>query len=63
MEGIIDFIEALGTDTIIHTKVGGNLIKVKLPGHIPLPVGEKIKIEVDLDNIHVFDRKTEKAII
>jgi len=63
MEGVIDFIEALGTDTIIHVKVGGNLIKVKLPGHIPLPVGEKIKIEVDLDNIHVFDRKTEKAVI
>ncbi len=63
MEGVVDFVEALGTDTIIHVKVGDNLIKVKLPGHIPLPVGDKIKIEVDLDNIHVFDRKTEKAVI
>ncbi len=63
IEGVIDFVEALGTDTIIHVKVGNNIIKVKLPGHIPLPVRDKIKIEVDLDNIHVFDRKTENAII
>ncbi|NJE77334.1 ABC transporter ATP-binding protein [Thermococcus sp. ES12] len=63
IEGTVDFIEALGTDTIVHVKVGENIIKVKLPGHIPLPVGEKIKIEIDLDNIHIFDRDTEKAII
>ncbi len=63
MEGVVDFVEALGTDTIVHAKVGDSIIKIKLPGHIPLPIGEKIKIEVDLDNIHVFDRTTEKAII
>ena len=63
MEGVVDFVETLGTDTIVHAKVGDSIIKIKLPGHIPLPIGEKIKIEVDLDNIHVFDRTTEKAII
>ncbi len=63
IEGVVDFVEALGTDTIVHAKVGDSIIKIKLPGHIPLPIGEKIKIEVDLDNIHVFDRTTEKAII
>ncbi|WP_048151341.1 ABC transporter ATP-binding protein [Palaeococcus ferrophilus] len=63
IEGVVDFIEALGTDTIVHAKVGDSIIKVKLPGHIPLPIGEKIKIEIDLDNIHVFDRSTEKAVI
>ncbi len=63
IEGLVDFVEALGTDTIIHTKVGDNIIKIKIPGHVPLPIGENIKIEVDLDNVHIFDRKTEKAII
>ncbi|GAB6101611.1 ABC transporter ATP-binding protein [Thermococcus atlanticus] len=63
IEGVVDFIEALGTDTIVHTMIGNRLIKIKLPGHIPLPIGEKVKIVVDLDNIHVFDRSTEKAII
>ncbi len=63
IDGTVDFIEALGTDTIVHAKVGDYIIKIKLPGHIPLPIGEKIKIEIDLDNIHVFDRSTEKAII
>ncbi|WP_297092563.1 ABC transporter ATP-binding protein [Thermococcus sp.] len=63
IDGVVDFIEALGTDTIVHAKVGGNIIKIKLPGHIPLPIGEKIKIEIDLDNLHIFDKATEKAII
>ena len=63
IEGIVDFIEALGTDTIVHAKVGDSLIKIKLPGHIPLPIGEKIKIEIDLDNIHIFDRSSERAIL
>jgi len=61
--GVTDFIEALGTDTIVHAKVGNSIIKVKLPGHIPLPVGEKIKIEIDLDKIHVFDKGSKKAIV
>jgi len=63
IDGITDFIEALGTDTIVHAKVGNSLIKIKLPGHIPLPVGEKIKIEIDLDNIHIFDKSSKKAIL
>ncbi|WP_258083871.1 ABC transporter ATP-binding protein [Thermococcus thermotolerans] len=63
IDGVVDFIEALGTDTIVHAKVGGSIIKIKLPGHIPLPIGEKIKIEIDLDNLHIFDKTTEKAII
>ncbi|WP_461866725.1 ABC transporter ATP-binding protein [Thermococcus sp.] len=63
IEGVVDFIEALGTDTIVHTMIGNRLIKIKLPGHIPIPIGEKVKIVIDLDNIHVFDKNTEKAII
>ncbi|AIF69446.1 sugar ABC transporter ATP-binding protein [Palaeococcus pacificus DY20341] len=63
MDSIVDFIEALGTDTIVHAKIGGKIIKVKLPGHIPVPVGQKIKIVIDLDNIHIFDKNTKKALI
>ncbi|USH00116.1 ABC transporter ATP-binding protein [Thermococcus argininiproducens] len=64
IEGLVDFVEALGTDTIVHANIGeGNLIKVKLPGHIPLEIGSKVKIVIDLENIHVFDKNTEKAII
>jgi len=64
IEGTVDFIEALGTDTIVHARVGeGNLIKIKLPGHILLEIGSKVKIVVDLDNIHIFDKTTENAVI
>lgn len=63
IEGVVDFVEALGTDTIIHAKVGSKIIKVKVPGHIPVELKKEIGIIIDLDNIHVFDKSTEKAII
>lgn len=52
------------SDTIVHARVGeGDLIKIKLPGHIPLEIDSKVKILVDLDNIHIFDKTTENAVI
>jgi len=61
--GKVDFVEALGTDTIVHVEVGNGIIKIKLPGHIPLPIGEEVSIVVDLDMLHVFDKDTKDAII
>ncbi len=63
IKGTVDFVEALGTDTIIHAKVGGKIIKIKIPGHVPIGLGRPVDIIIDLDNIHVFDKSTEKAII
>ncbi|BAA29090.1 373aa long hypothetical sugar-binding transport ATP-binding protein [Pyrococcus horikoshii OT3] len=61
--GKVDFVEALGTDTILHVKFGDELVKVKLPGHIPIEPGREVKVIMDLDMIHVFDKDTEKAIV
>ncbi|MFA4646305.1 ABC transporter ATP-binding protein [Pyrococcus kukulkanii] len=63
VKGRVDFVEALGTDTIVHVVLGDELIKVKLPGHIPLEVGKEVNVVMDVERIHVFDKSTEEAII
>ncbi|AEH23766.1 ABC transporter ATP-binding protein [Pyrococcus yayanosii] len=63
LRGRVDFVEALGTDTILHVKLGDELIKVKLPGHVPLEVGKEVTLLLDIDMIHVFDKSSENAII
>lgn len=63
IEGIVDFVEALGTDTIVHAKVGEKIIKIKIAGNVNVPIRKKIKIMVDLDTMHIFDRQSERAII
>lgn len=63
IKGVVDFVEALGTDTIIHANVGEKIVKVKIPGAADVPIGREIKIIVDLDRLHVFDKQTERAIV
>ncbi|MDK2869645.1 MAG: multiple sugar transport system ATP-binding protein [Pyrococcus sp.] len=63
IKGVVDFVEALGTDTIVHVRFEESIIKVKLPGHIPLEIGKEVSVLIDLDKIHIFDKNSEKAII
>jgi multiple sugar transport system ATP-binding protein len=55
-------VEPLGSENIIDLKIGENLLKAKtLPTFHP-NIGQPIKLCFDKDRMHVFDRKTEKAI-
>ncbi|MCD6428243.1 MAG: ABC transporter ATP-binding protein [Desulfurococcales archaeon] len=55
--------EPLGKDVVVTTDVGGNTIKiVTSPLRSPAP-GEKIRIKFKLGKIHIFDRKSGRAIV
>ncbi len=56
-------VEPLGTETIINVKMDDSIVKIKVPKEIDLMPGSKIWIKFDMDRIHVFDRKTGKAVI
>ncbi len=62
LEGVVDFYEPLGSDTIIHVKVGEKLILVKVPGSIKVGLGSKIKVLLDLSQLHVFEKESTKAV-
>lgn len=57
-------IEPMGSNIIVDLKVGELLLKAVLPPTARLPqLGEKVWIYFPPDRFHIFDAKTEKAII
>ena len=63
VEGIVDFVEELGSDTIVHVNTGSQILVLKISGSHHYEIGSKLIIAFDLDKIHVFRKDTEKAII
>ena len=55
--------EPLGSEVIIDLKVGNNLIKARTTPDFVISMGEKVWIGFNEEKIHLFDKKTEKAII
>ena len=63
LEGIVDFIEPLGSDTILHLKLGDTTLLVKIPGAYKAEIGSRIKVALNLAKMHFFDKKSEKALL
>ena len=56
-------IEPLGRDSVITVMVGDSTIKILTDPAIARRVGQRIKLEFPEDKIHIFDKKTGKALI
>jgi len=56
-------IEPLGSELIIDFKMGDSIHKIKYHGEMKLNAGDKIYITFDINRIHIFDKKTGKAIL
>ena len=63
IESNVYVLEPLGKDTIVNVKLGDTLVKILAPPYIRLSIGDRIWIVYDLNKIHIFDKKTEKAIL
>lgn len=63
LEATVNLVETLGSKTIAHLKIGRDMIRASMPPTFRLRVGEKRWATFNLQNIHVFDRRTEVAII
>lgn len=55
-------LEPLGSENIIDLKIGEKLIKAKTLPTIQPEVGQIVQMWFNKDRMHVFDKKTEKAI-
>ena len=63
IEGEVYVLEPLGSEIILDLKVGENLIKAKTPPDFRVNTGDRVWLSFDMNRIHVFDKKTEKAIV
>ncbi len=55
--------EPLGSEVIVNVKVGESVVKVRAPPGTKYRIGEKVYLKINWDKIHLFDKKTEKAIL
>ncbi len=61
--GIVDVVEPLGSETILHVKVGDETIVAVVNPKTQAKEDQKIDLVFDMTRMHVFDKETEKAII
>jgi ABC-type sugar transport system ATPase subunit len=54
--------EPLGDRIIYDIKVGADIVKIKTSPTTTLEPGEQVKLKVDIERTHIFDKKSTKAI-
>jgi multiple sugar transport system ATP-binding protein len=58
----LDFCELLGAETNLYLFIDEQKIIVRIPSTMENPTEEYIKVPVDMDRTHFFDKETEQAI-
>jgi len=56
-------LEPLGTETIVNAKVGEVIVKIKAGSEAYYEPKTKIWLKFDINKIHLFDVKTEEAVL
>jgi multiple sugar transport system ATP-binding protein len=54
LEGTIELVENLGSEEVVHVRVGDVLLKAKHPGRLATREG-LVKMYINIRNLHVFD--------
>ncbi len=62
LELIVDLVETLGDEVVVHGSQGGDPIAFKMDPHDPPQIGGRIPALVELDRLHLFDAGTEERI-
>lgn len=62
VETMVNLVEPLGSEQLIHFTVGGDRLVAKLDPRIPLKFGDRLVLGVNMDDIHLFDSKDGKRL-
>lgn len=62
IEAQVDVTELMGNEIFLHMLSGKNAFVARVDPRSSLHVGEKVQLAFDMDNFHIFDAETEKAI-
>jgi len=58
----VEIVEPLGNEVIVHARVGEALFVAKLDPHRAPKLGDKVKLVIELDALHLFDAETEQRL-
>ncbi|MEM4245714.1 MAG: TOBE domain-containing protein [Candidatus Bathyarchaeia archaeon] len=63
IEATVYTMEPMGADTVMNLKVGDDIIKTKIPATLKFDIDQRLYISFNEEAIHLFDTKTERAIL
>ena len=63
INGNVEVIELMGAESYIYTKCGDANVNVRVEGTTSLKIGEKAKLFLDANKLHVFNKETELKIV
>jgi multiple sugar transport system ATP-binding protein len=59
IQALVDIVEPIGSQAIVHSRIGTDLLVAALDAHDMPKIGETIDLLVELDELHLFDAETE----
>ena len=62
MPAVVDVVEYLGDEQLVHLHAGGVELVAKLPVESQLQAGSEVTLTIELDKLYLFDRSTEEAL-
>ena len=62
IRAVVDVLEALGTESFAHCRVGGSEFVARLPGASRPARGSEFALGIAADHLHVFDRESGRAL-
>ena len=55
LRGLVELIENLGSEEIVHVRIGKTTLKVKYPGRLNVREGGTADIQINPEDLHLFD--------
>ena len=62
VDGVVEVVEPLGGETNMHIDLQGSKFIAKSEGRRIITVGEKMKLALNLEHLHIFDAETTLSI-
>ncbi len=59
----VEVLEVLGSDQYLYGKVGADDCTARVDPNLKVSVGDRVRLAVNVDRLHLFDRETERAVI
>jgi len=62
IEATVDVVEMMGNEIFVYLKVGPQNIIARVDPRTNFRVGDSIQVAINMDNMHLFDKESEKAV-
>ena len=62
--GQVELVEPLGSETLVTSRCGdGTALVARFPARSPVASGEPIRLGLNTQNLHLFDKVTEQSLL